>query len=289
MSDTQLFAVTEAGPQPLPVSYDADTIHDLFDSLPLGVYSALRTYEGYKFLRLADHLERTEKSMALLGWEYRLDRPAFCRALHEVCLAYPYPDARVRFDVLGEEIEAAGLASRVLIALSPFVPVPERYYRRGVAVDLAPRLRRERPLVKLASFVLERRPYPLGQERAYDHLILDEQGRILEGSSSNFYAVRRGELWTAGEGVLEGVTRKIALELAAGENIPTILEAPPLDDLADFDEAFISSSSRALLPVVKVAGRQIGHGRPGPVTRRLMAAYDDLAAREIKPAVTTTA
>jgi branched-chain amino acid aminotransferase len=285
MSHVQLWAVTAAGVQPLTAPEGAQSVHDVVDGLVLGVYSALRTFDHNKFLWLDAHLDRTEQSMALLGWDYVLDRAAIKQALHEVCTAYTLPDARVRFDVLAEPAWQLGTDSRLLIILSPFAPVPAEYYEQGVHVDVAPALQRDQPMIKKANFVLQRRPYPLGHRLAYEHLLLDENGRILEGSSSNFYACRGDEFYTAADGVLEGITRKIVLKLVQESGVPLRLEAVAVNEIDRLDEACLSSASRGLIPIVDIGGRVVGDGRPGPLTRRLMAAYDAFVAREIKTAV----
>lgn len=285
MNDLQLFAVTPTGPQPLPWPVGVTSVYEVFDDLPLGVYSALRTFEHDKFLHLDYHLDRTEQSMRLLGWGYCLDRGTFCRALHQVCRAYPLPDARVRFDVLAAAATALGSDSRVLMALTPFTPVPDACYEQGVRVQLAPHLQRENPLVKTASFVLTRRPYPLGHPEAYEHLLVNEEGDILEGSSSNFYAVRGGCLVTAGAGVLEGITRRVVLQLAAESGLPVALAAVDAAGISQLDEAFISSSSRGIVPVVAISGQKVGEGRPGPITRQLGAAYQAYVQAHIRPAL----
>ena len=285
MNQLQLFAVTESGVQPLPLPEEAASFEALYDGLALGVYSALRTYDHNKFLCLAAHLARTERSMALLGWDFELDRPRLRQALHQVCTAYPWPEARVRFDVLAEPATRRGSDSRVLIALMPFRPVPQRLYEEGVEVGFAADLARKRPLAKTADFALKRRAYPMGAAGAYEHLLLDKEGYILEGTGTNFFGVRGGVLRTAGEGVLEGVTRNIILKLAAELEIPASLEAVHVDEIPTLEEAAVSGSSRALLPVVAIAGHTVGDGRPGPIGRRLLAAYNDFVAREIKTAV----
>jgi branched-chain amino acid aminotransferase len=177
-------------------------------------------------------------------------------------------------------------ASRLLLTLEPFEPVPLRHYREGVRVGLARKLRRTQPLAKRADFVLARRDYPLGQPEAYEYLLLDREEKILEGSSSNFYVICDGVLYTAGDGVLEGITRKIVLqELAPTLALPIRFEAPALSQVETFAEAFLSSSSRGLIPVVNIAGTPIGDGRPGPVTRKLMDAYQRFVAAAIQPAI----
>lgn len=287
MNKLRFFAVTESGPQSLPVPDNATSFDDLYDGLPLGVYSALRTFDHNKFLCLEEHLKRTERSMALLGWDFQLDRQRLRRALHEVCTAYPLPDARVRFDVLSEPARLLGTDSRVLIALMPFTPIPPYLYEVGVAVDFAAGLSRKRPLAKTADFALKRRAYPAGhpESEPYEYLMLDNKGHILEGTSTNFYGVKGGVVWTAGEGVLEGITRRIILSLLPELDIPLRLQAIHVDEIPRLDEAAISGSSRALLPVVRIGGQRVSNGRPGPVCRRILKAYNLFVAQNIEAAV----
>lgn len=285
MNDVQLFAIRRDGPVQLSPADPLRSIYDLPDTLPYGVYTVLRTFEHNQFLGLVDHLDRMEQSMALLEWSYRPDRRAMRRALHEVCTAYPAANARVRLDVLAAPAEQLGTESRQLITLAPFEPVPDACYREGVEVGVARRLQRPRPRAKTADFVLLRRDYTVGRPDAFEHLLLSEDGHILEGSGSNFYAIRRGVLWTAGNGVLEGITRKIVLRLAPQLGIPVRLETVALADVHRLDEAFMSGSSRGLLPIVAIDGETVGEGQPGPVSRRLMAAYEGYVAQAIRPAI----
>jgi hypothetical protein len=126
---------------------------------------------------------------------------------------------------------------------------------------------------------------PISQSPIYEHLLLSESGYILEGTGTNFYGVREGVVWTAGEGVLEGITRRIILSLLPELDIPLRLEAVHVDDIGRLDEAALSGSSRALLPIVEIAGQKVGDGRPGPISRRILAAYQDFVAKNIRPAV----
>ena len=326
MTNFQLFAIEDAGPRALPVPDDATQFTDLYRGLPLGVYDALRTFDHNKFLYLNRHLARTERSMALLGWTYRLDRARLLRALHAVVTAAEWPEMRVRFDVLAAAAttgpaEALGTTSRELIALQPFTPPPPELYERGVAVGFAGELAREQPLAKTADFAarrpttaglaaLERPPrqgpgeehsslepgtWPLEPASAvggrpsavapYEYLLLDSAGRILEGTGTNFWAVRDGVMYTAGDGVLEGITREILLQLIAGLGIPLRLEAVGAADVATLDEAALSGSSRALLPVVSIAGQTVGDGRPGPIVGRVLAAYNAFVAENVRTAM----
>lgn len=284
--DVQLFAVTAVGLQPLPVPSGVQSFDELYTGLALGVYSALRTFNHNQFLYLDAHIERTKRSMALLGWSYRLDEMALRRALHAACAAYHRPEARVRFDVLAEPARSLGTESRVLLALMPFTPPPPELYENGVAVALVDDLARERPLAKTADFAENRRRYTSGgQQGIYEYLLHDAQGYILEGTSTNFYGARAGVVYTAGSGVLEGVTRRIVLDLLAQLGIPLHLEPVQRGEIGALDEAFLTGSSRAVLPVTQIDGQRVGDGRPGPIARRLLLAYNTFVAQTIRPAM----
>jgi branched-chain amino acid aminotransferase len=285
VTDVKIYTVSPSGPRAITLEPTPRSIHDLPDSLPLGVYTAFRTFAHNQFLGLEHHLARLQQSMDLLQWNYGLDQERLRRALDQVCTAYPGEDARVRIDVLARTAPELGIDQREMITLAPFVPIAPEKYLYGVRVALAPHLRRDRPQIKSADFILERRRYPRQEPEAFEYLLLDDRDRLVEGSSSNFYAVREGAVWTAGQGMLEGTARRIVLHLIAALEVPLRLEAPARAAIDRFGEAFLSSSSRGILPIVNIAGTMIGEGRPGPVTQRLMAAYAAYVAQAIAPAL----
>lgn len=290
MNLLQLFAVSTDRIMRLPVPEGAVEFDGLYASLPdvaLGVYSVLRTFVGNKFLDLTGHIARLRRSMAGLGWNPAwLDEAALRWAIHTVCSAYPAPEARIRFDFLARPATSLGTNSRLLLAIMPFTPPAPELYERGVALGVAKGLGRANPLLKTADFALQRRTYSQqNSDDSYEYLLLDEQGYILEGTGSNFYAVRAGVVYTAESGVLAGITRRIILDLLPQLDIPLRLEPVHVDDVGQLDEAAMSSSSRALLPVVEIGGKMVGNGRPGPISRRILAAYNAYVAGVVETAV----
>lgn len=277
--------MTRSGPLSLPIPNLAKHVNDLYDYLPVGVYTALCTFEHNKFLHLRYHLDRLDLSMELLGWDYRLDRFNLRRCLHQVCTTYPLPDARVRLDVLSKPAVGRGAKSRLLIGLSPFEPIPKELYEEGVGVGITPGLSRKQPQVKNAQFVFQRRKYIEENPVDYECLMLDSEGHILEGMTSNFFGVREGTLWTAGQGVLEGIARRIVLEVAKELSISVRLEPITLDEVGELDEAALSSSSRAIIPIVRIGAQTIGDGLPGPVVGKILQAYNAYVAEAIRPAI----
>jgi branched-subunit amino acid aminotransferase/4-amino-4-deoxychorismate lyase len=118
-------------------------------------------------------------------------------------------------------------------------------------------------------------------------LLLNERGFVAEGSVSNVFFVRHGELLAPPleNGILPGITRETVLELAAGSKIRATEAEIRVEDLPGFDEAFLTNSVLEIMPLVTVkdkAGNPVsfGSGKPGETTRRLISAYREMVARE---------
>ncbi len=282
ISGLEFHALTAAGPKRLAVALETGTIHELLDCLPLGVYSALRTFGHDRFLWLDAHFDRTQRSMEQLGWPNRLDREALRRALYAMARAYPLPEGVVRFDVLREPATIQGATADVFIALSPYLPVPDEFLREGVRVEFAPHLRRETPLIKTTEFVRRRRPLPWSTRERYEGVLLDDDQCILECSSANIAFVRGKRVIAAGDGVLEGITSLVLRKVTQTVGLEFEDRRLPVAELGDVDEAFLSSSSRGVVPIVQVENTRIGDGKVGPRTRALLEGYYAFAEREAK-------
>jgi len=113
----------------------------------------------------------------------------------------------------------------------------------------------------------------------HEGLMVADDGSILEGLSSNFFAVRDGVLRTEGDRALSGITRSIVLEVAGGL-LPVSLTPIRIADLPRVTECFLTSVSREILPVRRIDDVRIGADAPGGVTRQLIAAFRTLVQRE---------
>ncbi|MEE8467613.1 MAG: aminotransferase class IV [Planctomycetota bacterium] len=285
-SAQQLFAVTPEGPQRLAVPAGLADPGEVFDPLPLGIYEALRTFDHVRFVGLREHLDRAERSMELFGLEGPMGRETLQAALHSVVSNFPAADVKVRFDVLCGPATQLGTTARTLLQATELSLPPREVYERGVCSQLTSALRRERPGIKTTQWVVERRLAQGGSPANYEPILRSEEGFLLEGIMSNLFAVRDGVLLTAPmSGVLPGVTRGILIELARELEIPVLEEAVHEDDLGTLQEAFLSTSVRSVVPLVKIAGVSLGDGRPGPQTKRLMHAYGEYCARVARPAL----
>jgi branched-chain amino acid aminotransferase len=171
---------------------------------------------------------------------------------------------------------------RLLASVEAFRPLPAERYERGVACITLPRIHRDRPHAKDTRFIgTARRVYERLPQGVEEGLLLAEDGSILEGLSSNFFAVVDGTLRTEEERVLAGITRSLVLE-AAATLLPVERRPVRRDELSRVSEAFITSASREVLPVVRIDGEPIVDGRVGPQTRRIMEAFESLVRREAR-------
>lgn len=238
--------------------------------LPTGAYTTLRTYGGRGVVRLDQHLRRLEDSVALQGQRGTIDLAVVRRALADILDTAETFESRLRLTFS---------PPRLFVAREPFVPLPKPVYEQGVAcVTLA--LQRENPHAKDTRFIATAQSayerLPAGIEEG---LIVGEGGAILEGLSSNFFAVLEDTLRTEEERALIGVTRSLVLEVATGL-LPVERRAMRQVELPLVSEAFLTSVSREVLPVVRIDGRAVGDGQVGARTSAIMQAFAALVARE---------
>jgi branched-chain amino acid aminotransferase len=121
----------------------------------------------------------------------------------------------------------------------------------------------------------------LGLYEAYERggetvILVDPEDNVVEGPGFNVFAVRDGEVSTPSRGVLEGITRRTVVELAAEHGLPLEQRAVPAEEVRRADEVFLTSTAGGIMPVTKVDGEPVGSGEPGPVTLRLRETYWDL-------------
>jgi branched-chain amino acid aminotransferase len=240
------------------------------DRLPAGAYTTLRTYGGRATVRFERHLRRLEESAG--GPSGSLDRRLVGGALAQAVAAAGHPESRLRITYA---------PPRLFVAVEAFEALPASLYGGGAWCVTVP-LRRQNPKLKdtrfLATAEEARARLPVG---AHEGLLVDEDGGLLEGLSSNFFAVRDGRLHTEEERALNGVTRELILEVAR-PLLPRGEGPAFLPDVPSLEEAFITSVSRGILAVTRIDEHRIGAG-PGPITRELASRFDRLLEAEAEP------
>ncbi len=244
------------------------------------VFESLRTYDRRPF-HLDDHLARLYRSAELIDLDIPYTREQIAAVVREVIARNAYKHATIRIFVTGGETEDSILPTGKPVLVVLITPLGERDMQRfanGVKV-ITTHLQRIMPEAKTNNYVAAVRALKeAARHNAADALFVNEQGHVLEATRSNFFIFRSDTLVTPRQGILIGVTRNVVLNLArdrfAVEERPVLL-----DELAQADEAFITSSSKEILPVVQIDDLVIGDGKPGPRTIELEQRFIDLVER----------
>lgn len=248
-------------------SYRVNSLAEAVYHEPSGVYTVTRTYHTGMALLLDAHLDRLEESARLADMEITLNREHLRRGLRDLIRQSGYAESRFRITLPAEEPDS------IYLALEPLTPVPPEIRQHGVKA-ITVQAHRDNPLAKTTGWMVQREQASAGRmEGMYEAFLVADNGDILEGMSSNFYAVLDGTLHTAGEGILKGISRIILLDVAR-EVLPVSLTCVGLKNIPHLTEAFLTSSSRGVIPIVELDGRLIGNGTPGTTTLELQHRYD---------------
>ncbi len=249
------------------VEYSAGSLLDAAKYEPrAGVYTVGKTYQRTKSLLFDEHVNRLEDSARQQGFSLDCDPIRLRCALRQMILEADYGDVRFRISV------AADAPDEILLSIEPFQPPSPHLIERG-ARCITSTESRHMPASKSSEWMHRRRALEVAQPTdIYETFLLEPQGNLLEGASSNVYVILDGELRTAHTGVLAGISRMIVLTVC--ESVVALRPvAPNIADIDRFSEVFLSSSSRGIVPVVELDGRRIGDGRVGPATLALRSAY----------------
>lgn len=240
-----------------------------------GVYTTFRTYEHSKVIRLDMHFSRVEESARLINFDLKLERDSLRQCLHHIVHQCPYEDIRIRLLATPEEPQSIYIFTEALV-----IPT-EDDYRLGVQVRTA-RLERENPKAKVSSFFRRSKGIKKRKKDHHEIIMVGDDGIILEGLSSNFFAVIKGELFTEDKRVLAGITRQIVVEISRNALLSVRLEGIAITNLPIISEAFLTSVSRGILPVRKIDDTLIGNGVPGSITKKLMKLFDERIRTELE-------
>lgn len=246
------------------------------------IYETLRTYRGIPFL-FAEHFARLERSARAVYLELPWTAEKTLAEVRRTIEAARNPgESRVRVTVTrgaGDVSPSPDSCSTpsVVIFATPLTELPAAIYENGVEVIVST-LYRSRQLGdaktgNLLRSVLATRE--AGLAGAFEAITLTADGKISDGITSNLYLVQGNRLLTPSSeaGILEGITRAVVLDLARRAGMEVVEGLFDLSEVDRSGELFLTSSTREVVPIVRVDGRPVGSGKPGPVARKLLDAY----------------
>ncbi len=250
------------------------------------VYESFRTYCGGPIL-VERNFARLESAARTIGLGIPWDRARFAREITATLDAARAGDGdplewMVRIIVtrgVGDPTPDPSSCQKptVLIMALPLVPPTPEMYRDGVRITFS-NLRRDAHVasIKTGNLIHQVLGYQEARRKnAYETIFLTAEGHVSDGTRSNVYFVRGNEVWTpsGAAGIVSGITRSLVLEVAANEGVDVREAQFSLNDIGDANEAFLTSTTKGILPVTVIDGKPVGNGQVGPVTTRLMNGF----------------
>lgn len=249
-----------------------------------GVFEGIRAYNGRVFM-LDEHLDRLYESAKSIWLTIPMTKEEMKEAILKTLRANGLKDAYIRVVVSRGEGDL-GLDPRkcskpnVVVITDKIELFPEEFYGRGIEM-VTVSVRRNSPqalnpniksLNYLNNILAKIEAINAGKPEG---LMLTIDGYVAEGTGENIFIVKKGVILTppAHMGILKGITRQVVINLACESGIAVREEVLTLHDVYTADECFITGTAAEIMPVVKLDGRTIGDGVPGPITKALIKKF----------------
>ncbi len=252
-----------------------------------GIFEGIRAYNGRVF-KLKEHIDRLFCSAKAILLDVPMSHEAIMQATVEVCRRNKIRDGYIRLVVtrgagtLGLNPNRCRNPSVIIIA-DKIQLYPPELYEKGLAIVTVPTARNLHsalnPAIKslnyLNNILAKIEANNAGCEEA---IMLNAEGFVAECTGDNLFIVQAGQIFTPplSAGALYGITRGVVIEMAREEGLAVLEPNLTRYDLFNADECFLTGTGAELIPVVRIDGRVIGKGRPGPVTRKLVDKYRTL-------------
>ncbi len=269
--------------QILPATEAAILLSDLGLFRGYSIFDYFRTHHGEPFFMKA-YLQRFRRSAEQLHLAVPLEEEALGEIIMDLIRLNGFQESGIRLLLSGGYSENMFSPStpNLLIRIEQSVLPQESLYTKGIKL-LSTAYLRDLPTVKTTNYLNAIRLWPEVEAAGATELLYHWEGHWLEGSRSNFFVVANGVLLTPPDSVvLPGITRGKVLALARKAGIPVQEQALPLALVAEAEEAFITGTTKKIMPVVQIDEQKIRKGKPGPLTLRLMEAWKEMEENQLQ-------
>lgn len=284
MNDSLVYLSVDGRAEMLPLNEARIPVLDRGFIFGDGVYEVVPVYEGVPF-RLAQHLARLARSLAAVGIPNPYDTDGWKNRIADLVSRHSEPSQIVYMQV------TRGVAKRghafpkevrptVFMMSNPLVLPTAKAREEGVEVVTAVDNRWLRCDIKSVSLLGNVLMAERAAEAGVAETVMFRDGYLTEGSSSNVWVVKNGALLAPprDERILEGIRYGLIAELAATHGVPFEVRRIAEAEVRAADELLLSSATKEVLPVVRIDGRPVGSGVPGPIGRQLYAWYQEAKA-----------
>ena len=252
-----------------------------------GVFEGIRIYNGNVFLE-QEHIDRLYESALAIRLTIPMSKAELSAATRATVAANNLTNGYIRLVVtrgsgsLGLDIRRTSDPQIIIIADSISL-YPDELYESGLPLVTASTIRNHSaalsPRIKSLNYLNNIMAKVEGQDAGtVEALMLNHKGEVAECTGDNIFIVKNGVLKTppVDAGILEGITRNAVMELARAAGIPVEETAMVRHDIYVADECFLTGSAAEVIAAISLDGRQIGTGKPGPVTQKLLQLFREL-------------
>ncbi|HEY3863133.1 MAG TPA: branched-chain-amino-acid transaminase [Verrucomicrobiae bacterium] len=252
-----------------------------------GIFEGIRAYHG-RIFKLAEHVERLFYSAKAILLKIPMTPEQVSRAVVETCRRNKLKDGYIRL-VVTRGVGTLGLNPHkcvkpaVIIIAGKIQLYPPELYQRGLELITVPTTRNLHSALNPAIKSLNYLNNVLAKIEALnggceEAIMLNAEGYVAECTGDNIFIINKGHLLTPplSAGALHGITRGAVMELARQNGLEVSEPSLTRYDLFNAEECFLTGTGAEIIAVVKIDGRVIGTGKPGPVTQKLVAQYREL-------------
>lgn len=259
-----------------------------------GVFEGIRSYNGRVF-RLEDHVDRLYDSARAIMMTIPITRQEMIKAVIKTLQKNKLVDAYIRLVVTRGKGDL-GLDPRkcpkptIIVITDKIQLYPPEFYNKGLQIIsssiqratpsvLSPRIKSLNYLNNILAKI------EAIQAGVIEAIMLNLDGYVCECTGDNIFIIKGDAVITPPEhmGILKGITRDVVIEIAAGLNLSVREKVFTMYDVYTADECFLTGTAAEIIPIINVNGREIGTGKPGKFTHRLMGIFKELTQKEGTP------
>ena len=256
-----------------------------------GAFEGIRAYSGVVF-RLKEHIDRLYETCHTMLIDIGMTKKDVIAALVKTLKANGLRDGYIRLVVtrgdgdLGLDPRKCKGRPNIIIIADRITLYPDELYRNGLSIVTVPTVRNHpesvNPQLKSLNYLNNiMAKIEANNAGVPEAIMLDGNGYVAECTGDNIFMVKKGELKTPQQGRLRGVTRDAVMELAAKRLKMKVEEAfITRHEMFNAEEVFLTGTAAELIPVVKIDGRVIGSGKPGPVTAKLLKLFREVTRKD---------
>jgi branched-chain amino acid aminotransferase len=256
-----------------------------------GAFEGIRAYSGVVF-RLEQHIDRLYETCHTMLIDVGMTKKEMIAAVVRTLQANGLSDGYIRLIVsrgdgdLGLDPRKCKGRANIIIIADKITLYPEALYKNGLTIVTVPTVRNHpeaiNPQLKSLNYLNNiMAKIEANNAGVPEAIMLDGSGYVAECTGDNIFMVKQGMLKTPQQGRLRGITRDAVMELAA-KNLKLDVQETLITrhELFNAEEVFLTGTAAELIPVVKIDGRSIGNGKPGPVTAKLLKLFHEVTRKD---------